>query len=96
MKFPAHLTVVDVAARDGIQSFKRAVDTDTKVAIVDRLSETGLPVIEVTGFAHPRVIPNLADAEAVCARITRKPGVDLSRPGAQRARRRARHQDRPG
>lgn len=75
MKFPAEMTVVDVAARDGIQSFKRAVDTDTKVAIVDRLSTTGLPVIEVTGFAHPRVIPNLADAEEVCERFQPRPGV---------------------
>lgn len=75
MNIPDKVTIVDVAARDGIQSFKRAVDTQTKVAIVDRLSRTGLPVIEVTGFAHPRVIPNLADAEEVCARITRRPGV---------------------
>lgn len=75
MRFPNEITIVDVAARDGIQSFKRAVDTDTKVAIVDRLSTTGLPVIEVTGFAHPRVIPNLVDAEEVCERITRRPGV---------------------
>ncbi len=75
LTFPKHMTIVDVAARDGIQSFPRPVDTDTKVAIVDRLSQTGLPVIEVTGFAHPRVIPNLSDAEEVCARITRKPGV---------------------
>ena len=75
MKFPSKITLVDVAARDGIQSFKRAVDTDTKVAIVNRLSVTGLPVVEVTGFAHPRVIPNLADAEEVCARIERRPGV---------------------
>ena len=75
MNFPEQVTVVDVAARDGIQSFKQPVDTDTKVAIVDRLSQTGLPVVEVTGFAHPRVIPNLADAEEVCERITRKPGV---------------------
>ncbi len=75
LRIPAAITVVDVAARDGIQSFPRAVDTATKVAIVDRLSQTGLPVVEVTGFAHPRVIPNLADAEEVCARITRKPGV---------------------
>jgi hydroxymethylglutaryl-CoA lyase len=75
LRLPPKITVVDVAARDGIQSFKRPVDTATKVAIVDRLSTTGLPVIEVTGFAHPRVIPNLADAEDVCARITRRPGV---------------------
>ena len=75
MRFPDKVTIVDVAARDGIQSFQRTVDTETKVAIVDRLSMTGLPVIEVTGFAHPRVIPNLADAEEVSARIVRKPGV---------------------
>jgi hydroxymethylglutaryl-CoA lyase len=75
LRIPASVTLVDVAARDGIQSFPRQVDTATKVALVNRLSETGLPVIEVTGFAHPRVIPNLADAEDVCARIRRKPGV---------------------
>ena len=75
MKIPDRVTVVDVAARDGIQSFKQSITTETKVAIVDRLSATGLPVIEVTGFAHPRVIPNLADAEEVCSRIARRPGV---------------------
>lgn len=75
MKLPTKITVVDVSARDGIQSFKRVVDTDTKIAIVDRLSKTGLPVVEVTGFAHPRVIPNLADAEEVCERYTKTPGV---------------------
>ena len=75
LRIPASMTIVDVAARDGIQSFPRDVDTETKIALVDRLSETGLPVIEVTGFAHPRVIPNLKDAEEVCARIKRKPGV---------------------
>jgi len=75
MKFPSEITIVDVAARDGIQSFGSAVDTDTKVVMVNRLTETGLPVVEVTGFAHPRVIPNLADAEDVCERITFKSGV---------------------
>lgn len=75
LRIPETITVVDVAARDGIQSFPRPVATDTKVAMIDRLSRTGLPVVEVTGFAHPRVIPNLADAEEVCARITRRPGV---------------------
>ncbi|MFM9940986.1 MAG: hydroxymethylglutaryl-CoA lyase [Hyphomicrobiaceae bacterium] len=75
LALPDRITVVDVAARDGIQSFPRVVDTETKIKLVDRLSETGLPVIEVTGFAHPRVIPNLKDAEEVCARIKRRPGV---------------------
>ena len=75
LSLPAKVTVVDVAPRDGLQSFHRWVDTDIKVAMVDRLSEAGFPVIEVTNFAHPRVIPHLRDAEEVMARIKRRPGT---------------------
>ena len=75
LQIPDRLTVVDVAARDGLQSFHRWVETDTKVAMVDRLSDAGFPVIEVTNFAHPRVIPHLRDAEEVMARIRRRPGT---------------------
>ena len=59
LTLPDAVTVVDVSARDGLQSFHRWVDTDVKVAMVDRLSEVGFPVVEVTNFAHPRVIPHL-------------------------------------
>ncbi|MCD0504289.1 hydroxymethylglutaryl-CoA lyase [Bordetella petrii] len=75
MRFPGHIAVVEVGPRDGLQSFPAWVSTDDKVRIIDRLSQAGFPVIEVTGFAHPRVIPNLKDAEEVCARIQRRPGV---------------------
>ena len=72
---PKSVKVVEVGPRDGLQSFPRWIDTDVKVRMVDRLSAAGFPVIEVTGFAHPRVIPNLRDAEEVMARIARRPGV---------------------
>ncbi|MGE0749795.1 MAG: hydroxymethylglutaryl-CoA lyase [Variibacter sp.] len=75
LEYPERVTVVDVSARDGLQSFHRWVDTDVKVAMVDRLSAAGFPVIEVTNFAHPRVIPHLKDAEEVMERITRRPGI---------------------
>jgi hydroxymethylglutaryl-CoA lyase len=32
-------------------------------------------VVEVASFAHPKVVPNMRDAEEVFARIRRKPGV---------------------
>jgi hydroxymethylglutaryl-CoA lyase len=75
LTLPDTITVVDVSARDGLQSFHRWVDTDVKVAMVDCLSRAGFPVVEVTNFAHPRVIPHLRDAEEVMERIWRKPGV---------------------
>lgn len=75
LNLPDKVTVVDVSARDGLQSLDRWVETDTKVRMVNRLTETGFPVIEVTSFAHPKVVPHLRDAEEVMARIHRKPGV---------------------
>jgi hydroxymethylglutaryl-CoA lyase len=90
LELPARVKVVDVSARDGLQSFHRWVDTDVKVAMVDRLSKVGFPTIEVTNFAHPRVIPHLKDAEEVMARISRRTGITYraqapNARGAQRA-----------
>jgi hydroxymethylglutaryl-CoA lyase len=75
LTLPEKVTIVDVSARDGLQSFHRWVETDTKVRMVNRLTETGFPVIEVTGFSHPKVVPHLRDAEEVMARIQRKPDI---------------------
>ena len=67
--------VSEVGPRDGLQSLDHWVDTDKKVAMVDRLSDAGFPVIEVTSFTHPKVVPHLRDAEEVLARIKRRPGT---------------------
>ena len=75
LQLPRKVTVVDVAPRDGLQSFPRWVETAVKVAMIDRLSDAGFPVIEVTSFAHPKAVPNLQDAELVLERIRRQPGT---------------------
>ncbi|HZZ92620.1 MAG TPA: hydroxymethylglutaryl-CoA lyase [Usitatibacter sp.] len=69
------LYINDVAVRDGFQIEKQFVPTATKVELVNQLSRTGLHKIEVTSFVSPRVVPALADAEQVLARIERVPGV---------------------
>jgi hydroxymethylglutaryl-CoA lyase len=75
LNLPKKIMVAEVGPRDGLQSFPRWIDTDTKVAVIDRLSDLGLPVIEVSSFAHPKVVPHLRDAEEVFARIKRRPGT---------------------
>ncbi len=75
LSLPKEIVVAEVGPRDGLQSFPRWIDTDIKVEIVDRLSDLRLPVIEVSNFAHPRVIPHLRDAEEVFERIRRRPGT---------------------
>ncbi|MES2399974.1 MAG: hydroxymethylglutaryl-CoA lyase [Pseudomonadota bacterium] len=80
----------EVATRDGFQIEPEFVPTDTKVALIDALSECGYAKIEVTSFTSPRAIPMLRDADEVMGRIRRVPGVEYTvlvpnRRGAERA-----------
>ncbi len=68
----------EVALRDGFQIEPNFIPTDTKVALVDALSECGYAKIEVTSFTSPKAIPMLRDAEEVMGRIRRVPGVEYS------------------
>ena len=75
MNIPKKMLLVDVAPRDGLQSLPKWIPTEDKVWLCDRLTDLGVPVVEVASFAHPKVVPNMRDAEEVFARIRRKPGT---------------------
>jgi hydroxymethylglutaryl-CoA lyase len=72
---PTHVTVVEVGPRDGLQNEPAPVSTAAKIALVDGLAAAGLPVIEVTAFVNPALVPRMADASDVLRGITRKPGT---------------------
>lgn len=69
------VAIREVGTRDGIQSLGAFIETSQKVQLVDALSRTGLGRIEATSFVHPKLVPQMADAAEVMARITRTPGV---------------------
>jgi hydroxymethylglutaryl-CoA lyase len=75
MRIPDRVTICEVGTRDGFQIEPDFISTDVKVEIVDLLSAAGLPRLEVTSFVHPKAVPQLRDAEAVMARIKRRPGT---------------------
>ena len=72
---PPAVTVVEVGPRDGLQNEPVPVPVEAKVALIEALAAAGLPVIEAGSFVSPRWVPQMADAEAVFAAITRRPGV---------------------
>ncbi len=72
---PKKVKIVEVGPRDGLQNEKNMVSTEVKVALIDRLSETGLKSIEITSFVSPKWVPQMADQEDVCIAIKRRPGV---------------------
>ncbi|MBO3749574.1 hydroxymethylglutaryl-CoA lyase [Streptosporangiaceae bacterium NEAU-GS5] len=69
------LEVVEVGPRDGLQNESVLLGTDAKVAYIGALVEAGLRRIEATSFVHPGRVPQMADAEAVMARVPRPDGV---------------------
>lgn len=75
MRNPAKVTIVEVGPRDGLQNEAAAIATADKIVFIDRLSASGLPVIEVTAFVSPRWVPQMADAAAVFGGITRREGT---------------------
>ncbi len=69
----------EVGPREGFQfegiGDPDKISTEQKAELVDALSETGVPEIQVTSFVSPRHVPQMADAEALSAKINRKPRV---------------------
>lgn len=87
---PSSIRLVEVGLRDGLQAVPEPLTTDEKVALVVGLIESGVREIEAVSFAHPRVLPQLADAKAVMGAVPRIDGVTYrglvpNLRGAQRA-----------
>jgi hydroxymethylglutaryl-CoA lyase len=62
-----HIEFVEVGPRDGLQNESAAVSTDNKLALINHAVAAGARRIEVTSFVNPNRVPQMADAEAVCA-----------------------------
>ena len=70
--------VVEVGPRDGLQNEKSLIPTETKVALIDLLTDAGFPNIEVASFVSPKWVPQMADGAQVMAAIRRRPGTIYS------------------
>jgi hydroxymethylglutaryl-CoA lyase len=70
------IKIVEVGPRDGLQNEARPVDVATRVALVERLADAGLPVVEAGAFVAPKWVPQMAGSADVFAAIKRRDGVD--------------------
>lgn len=75
MVLPKKITLVEVGPRDGLQNEKNFVPTDNKIEFINRLSQTGLRIIEAGSFVAPSKIPQLADTAEVLQAIDKPAGI---------------------
>lgn len=74
-ELPSRIQLIDVCPRDGLQVEARTLDTETKIALLERLADAGHTVIEATSFVSPKAVPQLADAEELLRALKRRAGV---------------------
>ena len=72
------VTIIEVGPRDGLQNERAFVDTKTKIAFIDLLSQSGLKHIEATSFVSAKAIPQLADGAEVFRAIQKPLHVSFS------------------
>jgi hydroxymethylglutaryl-CoA lyase len=70
--------VREVGLRDGLQSLAEIMPTEQKIAWLDAEHAAGVREIEVSSFVPPKLLPQLADAEAVVAHALTLPGLIVS------------------
>ena len=90
MTFPSRIEFVEVGPRDGLQNEKLLVSTQDKLALINHAIAAGARRIEVTSFVNPTRVPQMADAEELCAILPLRDdvtfiGLVMNLRGAERA-----------
>ncbi len=75
MPFPDKVTIFEVGPRDGLQNEAQALTVEVKAELIDRLSKTGLKIIEAGAFVSPKWVPQMANTAEVYAAFTPQSGV---------------------
>lgn len=82
--------IVEVGPRDGLQAQPQLLDTEAKLALIERLLDAGVRRLEVASFVNPKRVPAMADADTIIARLPRRDdvsyiGLVLNEQGLERA-----------
>jgi hydroxymethylglutaryl-CoA lyase len=76
--YPEIVVIEEQGLRDGLQPEARVVPTAKKLEIIDALIDAGVQSIQITSFVNPQKVPQMADAENLCAGMKKHDGVIYS------------------
>lgn len=76
--YPKSVVIEEQGLRDGLQREDRIVPTAQKLEIIKAMIQAGIKRIQVTSFVNPKIVPQMADAENLCAGLIRQNDVVYS------------------
>lgn len=77
MSIPEHVTIREVALRDGLQ-IESPVPLAAKLDLLAAIAATGVREVEATAFVSPSKVPAMADAAEVAAALADYPDIEFS------------------
>ena len=87
---PKEVVIEGQGLRDGLQSEKALVPKEKKLELISAVVDAGVKRVQVTSFVHPKLVPQMADAEEVCSGLPQTKdvifsGLVLNTKGIERA-----------
>ncbi len=76
--YPQKIVIEEQGLRDGLQSETPFVPTAKKLELIRAVADAGLKRIQVTSFVHPKLVPQMADAEDICKGLKKSGDVIYS------------------
>jgi hydroxymethylglutaryl-CoA lyase len=67
--------IVEVGPRDGLQNEAQSVPAKVKIALIEKLVDAGLPVVESGAFVSPKWVPQMATSSEVFKGIQKRTDV---------------------
>ena len=76
MNLPKQITLCEVGLRDGLQNEKRMFSIEEKLALLNSVVASGIKIIEIGSFVHPKAVPTMAETDKLVAAMTKVEGVE--------------------
>ncbi|WP_312340032.1 hydroxymethylglutaryl-CoA lyase [Anaerospora hongkongensis] len=74
--WPNKVTICEVGLRDGLQNEKRIFSLEEKLELLNSTVASGIKIIEVGSFVHPKTVPIMADTDKLVQAMARVEGVE--------------------
>ncbi len=76
MTWPSNATICEVGLRDGIQNETKILSVEEKLELHDAIIDSGIKIIEIGSFVHPKAVPQMANTGELAKKMKRIPGVE--------------------
>lgn len=76
MSWPEKVTLCEVGLRDGLQNEPKILSVEEKLSLLNAVVASGVKIIELGSFVHPKAVPQMAGIEELAAKMTRVPGIE--------------------